>query len=136
MQSEGKVLVIDNGLELASTVRDAARFSTWEYITASEQKEAMMKVLAERPEVIVLGYMEPRGTSFKVHILLKENDDTADIPQVVVDVAPEEQAARGWRKNEGILMDAEEYLCQPLTPEELGEVIERTLARVKVTDVI
>ena len=136
MRSEGKVLVIDNGSGLTSTVQDAASFSAWEYVTASEQKEAMIKALAEQPEVIVLGYLEPRGTSFKLHEQLKENPETADIPQVVVDVAPEEQATRGWRKNEGILMDAEEYLCQPLTPKELGEVVERILARVKVTDAI
>ena len=67
MQSEGKVLVIDNGSGLTSTVQEAARFSTWEYFIISEQKEIMKMVLAERPEVIVLGYLEPRGTSFKVH---------------------------------------------------------------------
>ena len=136
MQSEGKVLVIDNGSGLTGTVQEAARFSTWEYFIISEQKEIMKLVLAERPEVIVLGYLEPRGTSFKIHEELKENSETSTIPQVVVDVAPEEQATRGWRKNEGILMDAEEYLCQPLTPKELGEVVERILARVKVTDAI
>jgi len=136
MQREVKVLVIDNGMGLGNIISDASKFSSWEYVIASGQEEAMMHVHAEQPEIIILGYIEPRGTSFKIHEQFKENPETANIPQIIIDVAPEEQATRGWRKSEGLLMEAEEYICQPVTPEELGEIIERILAKVKVTDFI
>ena len=136
MRTEGKVLVIEDGQELTGIITEAARFSTWEFVFASGQAEMTLRLQTERPEIIVLGYLEPRGESFRVHKQLKENPETADIPQIVIDVSPEEQLTRGWLKSEGLRMDAEEYLSQPVTPEELGEIIERILARVKVTDAI
>jgi len=136
MQTEGKVLVIDSGLALAETARDAAGSSSWEIMLAHDRDEAVNRARIEGPEVIILGYLEPQGEAFRVHRELKQNRGTADIPQVVIDVAPEEQAARGWRKSEGLVMDAEEYLCQPVDPQELGRVVRGILARARVADAV
>lgn len=136
MQGKAKVLVIDNGLGLAETARGAVESSPWELVLAASRGEIAGKVLTEDPEVIVLGYLEPQGETFRIHKQLKENPETAHIPQVVIDAAPEERATKGWRKSEGMLMEAEEYLCQPVGPEELGKVIERILARSQVADMV
>jgi CheY-like chemotaxis protein len=136
MQEKAKVLVIDNGLGLAETTREAAESSTWEATLASGEKEALAKALDDGVGVIVLGYLAPQGESFRVHRLLKEDPETADTPQVIVDAAPEEKATKGWRKNEGLMMDAEEYLCAPVTPEALARAVDRVLARSEVAGAV
>lgn len=131
-----KVLVVDNGLELIEVAQKAAELSAWELTTASKAGEAVEKALSEKPEVIILGYLEPRGEAFRLHRWLRENPKTGDIPQVIVDVARSEQLAKGWRKDEGLKMDAEQYLCLPLGPHELGTVIDGVTAITEVLDVV
>ena len=136
MQASGRVLVIDNGLGLTETAHEAARLSSWEPVFAADRGEAVKKLLTEDPEVIVLGFLQPQGESFRVHRHLKENPETAQIPQIVIDASPEERAIKGWRKGDGLLMEAEEYLWQPVAPEELAGVVGRILARNKVADTV
>ena len=136
MQTVGRVLVIDNGLGLAETVGEAAEFSPWEMALATNRNEAVKRLLTEDPEVIVLGFLRPQGESFRLHRQLKENPETAHVPQVIVDATPEERATKGWRKGDGLLMEAEEYLCQPVSPQELARVVDRIRARSRVADAV
>ena len=131
-----KVLVIDRGPELVAVDRRAAEFSSWKLALASERVEAITKALSENPDLIVLGYLEPQGEAFHLHRQLKENPMTRDIPQVVVDVAPEERPSKGWQKNEGLSMEAEDYLCQPISPPEIAQIVDEILADTKVVDAV
>jgi len=69
------------------------------------------------------GQMEPRGDAFKFHKELKENPKTDIIPLLVIDVRPEEHSRRGWRKEEGAQMCAEDYISRPIEPAELTELV-------------
>ena len=133
MARGNKILMIGKGAEFVDVTQKAAEFSSWELVLAAERKDAIMKALGENPEVIILGYLEPQGEAFNLHKQLKENPKTKGIPLVVVDVSPEEQSAKGWRKFEGIDMQAEDYLCEPVNPLELAGCVERLLVEIKTT---
>jgi CheY-like chemotaxis protein len=129
MMSQGKkVLVVDKRTELTEIAQKAAELSSWELTIATGTKQALELAASETPGIIVLGYLDPQGEAFRLHKQLRENPGTGNIPQVVVDVAPDEQLQKGWRKADGLRMDAEHYLCLPISPPELAKAIDDVAA--------
>jgi hypothetical protein len=57
-----------------------------------------------------VGYLEPRGSSFRLHKKLREGWITKHIPQLVVDVHFPGQPEKAWSPQEAMQMDAEDYL--------------------------
>ena len=79
------------------------------------------------PHIVIVGFLEPRGDSFKLHRELREEPITSYIPLLVVDVCPEEHCRKGWRPYEGMQMDAENYLTRPVESVELKEEVARII---------
>ena len=129
MAGKSKILVIDQDSGLADIAHEAAESSSWEISLVSGSAEGINKAMNENFDLIILGYLEPRGKAFILHKQLKENRKTQDIPQVIVDAAPEERTSKGWLKSQGMKMIAEDYLCQPITPEELVQSVEQVLMK-------
>jgi len=119
MEEQMRVMVIGKGKELIEVANEAAEISSWELITASNRRAAIQKINSESPSIIILGYLEPQGEAFKLHKLLKQNEDTSIIPLIIVDVDSAERNHKGWQKAHGMDMDAEDYLTQPVTAPEL-----------------
>jgi CheY-like chemotaxis protein len=136
MSQGTKVLVVDKRTELTDIAQKAAGLSSWELTITTGTEQALEVAASESPGIIVLGYLEPQGEAFRLHKQLRENPETGNIPQVVVDVAPDEQLQKGWRKADGLRMDAEHYLCLPISPPELAKVIDDVAALNKAIGVI
>lgn len=77
---------------------------------AKSEQDGLERARRERPDAIVLGYLEPRGTSFALHKRLRSGWITKDIPLLVVDVRFNGQAPKGWTREEGMQLDAEDYI--------------------------
>jgi len=136
MQAEVRILVVDEGSELIEVAREASGMYSWELVFASEREDAMRKALMEEPDLIILGCLEPQGETFRLNRELKRNYDTKDIPIVIVYGNPEEQIAKGYQAYDGMRMDAEDYLCQPVSPQELARSVEEILINIGVLDVV
>ena len=78
MHAAGKVPAVSNGLGLAETAREAAELSSWELVLAANRGEAVKKLLTEDPEIIVPGFLQPQGETFRTHRQLKEDPETAE----------------------------------------------------------
>ena len=87
----------------------------------------LLKAEEEQPDLILLGYFEPRGESFNLHKELREHKRTGAIPILVIDVPPRDHLRKGWNRVEGLQMDAEGYLSRPLDPVALNAEIKRIL---------
>ena len=124
MPGDKRVMVVDRGTKLTRIAQEAAELSSWELIIATGTAQALKRTVSEHPAVIILGYLEPQGAVFRLHRRLRENPETENIPQVVVDIAPDEQPQKGWRKADGLRMDAEHYLYLPISPPDLVKVID------------
>ena len=79
--------------------------------------------------MVMVGYLEPRGDAFELHKELRETLVTKNIPLLVVDVSPEEHTRKGWRRDEGMQMDAEDYISRPVEPAELLELVGKILKK-------
>ena len=132
MRLSAKVLVIDGDPEFVRAAREAledANSSSFGVVVATTAREGLERARQEHPDAIVLGYLEPRGTSFQVHDELHSDPLTGEIPLLVVDVRPEDHARKGWKIHEGLRMTAEDYTSRPVGADELVDAVERIIRR-------
>ncbi|MDD5288689.1 MAG: hypothetical protein PHY28_06230 [Dehalococcoidales bacterium] len=87
--------------------------------------DALERVKQDKPDIIVLGYLEPPGTSFELHLKIRKDKDTQHIPLLIVDVRPEEHSRKGWTRRQGQQMNADDYTSKPISSGELRDTIER-----------
>jgi DNA-binding NarL/FixJ family response regulator len=136
MEKKIKVAVIDDDREFLLALQQALEAESLQVITASSKAEIQGKIRTEEPKVIILGTLSPRGEAFSLQSWLKQNPRTKDTPIVVVDAPLEKRLASGWSMDEGVLMEAEEYLTKPVNTTALVGIIQtllkRALKRIKV----
>jgi DNA-binding response OmpR family regulator len=105
-----KVLVIGSESDLPEITTQALN-PEFEIIYASNDEEALDKARKEIPDAIILGYLEPRGSAFDLHQKLRGGWITKNIPLLVVDIDSDQRQKKGWRRDEGLQMDADNYVA-------------------------
>jgi PleD family two-component response regulator len=121
-----RVLVADTDHEFMKTVGISLR-KEFDISHARTPIAVLRKAEEEQPDLILLGYFEPRGESFNLHKELRERDSTASIPILVIDVPPKDHLRKGWNRVEGLQMDAEGYLSRPLDSGTLNSEVKRVI---------
>ena len=121
-----RVLVADTDPDFLKTVGRFLR-KNFDISHASTPPAVLRKAEDEQPDLILLGYFEPRGESFNLHKELRERESTSSIPILVIDVAPQDHLRKGWRRAEGLQMDAEGYLSRPLDSGTLNSEVKRVM---------
>jgi len=119
MAEQPKILVVDDNPQNVEIMK--ARLATENYIVleANNGEEALAKVEADQPDLILLDVMMPKMDGFQVCERLKANDKTKLIPIIIV-------SARTGSEDilKGLQLGADEYLPKPFEHLEL-------MARVK-----
>jgi CheY-like chemotaxis protein len=69
----------------------------------------------------------PRGDAFLFHLWLKQTLGFSNLPIMVINAPPEKQVIKGWRMEEGMQCDAEDFLAKPVEPVALIPRIQRLL---------
>jgi methylenetetrahydrofolate reductase (NADPH) len=118
-RGQRKVLVVGSEPDFLQMVGSALE-SQFDVLPASDENEGLSKARTERPDAIVLGYLEPRGTSFRLHKKLRGGWITKHIPLLVVDVRFPGQSQKGWTSQEAMQMDAEDYLS--IAPDDTASI--------------
>jgi len=136
MGNNKKILIVDDEPEFLLALQRTLEAKSHEVTTASNKTEAQERIRMGEPDVIILGTMNPRGEAFSLHKWLKLNPRTKDLPIVVIDAPLEKRLVSGWSMDEGVQMEAEEYLTKPIEPASLVPLIqallERAIKRIKV----
>jgi DNA-binding NarL/FixJ family response regulator len=125
-----KVLVVDDEAEFVTQTTRALEASGYSVLHASSLTEAQDLVRYHRPDLVIIGTIEPRGAAFQLHRWLKNSPSFNDIPQLVVDAPPEQRLTRGWRWEEGMQLDAEDYFQKPAAVEMMMVTVKKVLDRV------
>ncbi|MFC1961584.1 response regulator [Chloroflexota bacterium] len=138
METMKKILIIDDEPNFVEACTKT--LSTRVCNVVATDKAPDDKMMREVPDVVVLGTLTPAGEAFRLHRWLKGNPRYKGIPLLVIDARPEERAVRGWRREEGMQLEAEGYVSKPIEPAALAlriqgmlEGITKTL-RILVTD--
>jgi DNA-binding NarL/FixJ family response regulator len=124
-----KILVIDDEAEFTTEVKKALKAKDYQVVTASNSEQAQEVVRREKPELVILGTILPRGDAFRLHQWLKQNPSFRDLPLIVVDASPGERLLKGWLMDEGLRLEAEDYVTKPIEPASLLPRVERLLKK-------
>ncbi len=115
-----KILAVDDERAIVRLVQVNLERQGYEVVTAFDGKEALEKVEAENPDLIVLDVMMPYMDGFEVLQNLKKNQMTRDIPVIMLTAkAQDADVFRGWQSG----VDC--YLTKPFNPMELTAFVKR-----------
>src|SRR4030042_715391 len=106
MAEKKKILIIDDELDFVEAFRMTLKAKNFEAVTTSSRPQAQ-ESLKFNPDCIVLGTLTPAGEAFKLHQWLRANPRYRDIPLMVIDARYEERSSKGWRKSEGMQLEAD-----------------------------
>ncbi len=122
-QRKAKVLVADDDPAIQELIRLNLEVQGYEVVIASNGVETIRKALSEQPDLIILDILMPEMDGYEVMRLLKNSEETSNIPVIVLTAyASDAGALISWVEG------AEGYLAKPFNPDELLMLIERVLA--------
>ncbi len=115
-----KVMVVDDAhsdLKLMESILQSAGHQVVSYADGARLEE---RLLAERPDVLLLDIVMPNRNGYEILRALKKDDRTRRTPVVLV-TSKNQESDRVWGKRQG----ADEYVTKPFTPEQLLTVVRR-----------
>jgi DNA-binding response OmpR family regulator len=113
-QCSERILVVEDDRDLCGLLSELLDVGGYRTATACDATNALDKVLAERPDAIVLDVMLPDRSGFDVCRELKFRRETNLIPILML-TALDDDKARG----KGLRVGADRYLTKPFEPDEL-----------------
>jgi DNA-binding response OmpR family regulator len=131
MGSDKKILLIDDEPDFVEAFSRTLEAKSYQVITAS--REQVQDRMSDEPDIVVLGTITPAGEAFRLHQWLKGHPRYKDIPLLVIDARYEERPIKGWRREEGMQLEAEGYVSKPVEPAALAPQIQSLLEGVTRT---
>lgn len=118
-----KILIADDDVILTEILRFRLEGAQHQVVTAADGMEAIAKVSAEEPDLILLDSMMPIMSGPEVLARLKAGSETERIPVVMLTARDGEDDIVSALKG-----GASEYMLKPFIPQELLLRIERLLS--------
>jgi DNA-binding NarL/FixJ family response regulator len=125
-----KILIVDDDLKFTEALKATLLNESYVVFTAKDRVQAQEIVRSQEPDMIILGTIMPRGDAFIFHTWMKQALGFSSLPIMVINAPPEQQVIKGWRMEEGMQCDAEDFLARPVEPAALVPRIQKLLDRV------
>jgi DNA-binding response OmpR family regulator len=124
-----KILIVDDEPFNVDYLEQELEELGYETVSAANGQEALEKVVAEVPDLILLDVMMPVMDGFTVCRILKDHEDTRLIPVIIMTAldASEDRV-------KGIKAGADDFLTKPVNEEELLARIETALKLKRTVD--
>ncbi len=136
MERKTKILLVDDESEFIEDIQAKLLAKGWQVFIAGYRSQAEEIARREKPDLVILGTMLPRGDAFMFHQWLKQSRNFREVPLIVVDAPLEKALIKGWRMDEGLRLEAEEYMIKPVEPTLLvsraEKLLDRTTRRISV----
>jgi DNA-binding NarL/FixJ family response regulator len=136
MKKKQTVLIVDDERDFVEALKQTLEKENYIVAIAYDREEAEQMVRAHEPDVIVLGTIMPRGDAFLFHKWMKQTLGFGNLPIMVINAPPEKQLLKGWRMDEGMQMDAEDFLAKPVETTSLipriQALLDRTTKKIRV----
>ena len=116
-----KILVVDDEPEFVDMLKIRLEANDYAVVTAANGKEGVEKAAAEKPDLILLDILMPEMDGYSALKELKANNETRDIPVIVVTAKSKMQ---GLFLVEGI----NDYVVKPFEADDLLLRIKRVVA--------
>ncbi len=129
MESRPRILIVDSEPDFIKGLQRELH-SLCDIIIATSKAAAQEVTLSERFDMVVLGTLVPRGDAFAFHRWLKRVSRFDDMALIVIDAPSDQQYVAGWTREEGMRLDADDYLAKPVEPVTLVPRITKLLDHV------
>lgn len=124
-----KILAVDDERHIVRLVQVNLERAGYEVVTAFDGKDALEKVEAEQPDLVVLDVMMPYMDGFEVLQNLRKNPSTRELPVIMLTAkAQDADVFRGWQSG----VDC--YLTKPFNPMELISFVKRIFKSLEEAD--
>ncbi len=132
--AKAKIMIIDDDPDFRDAITPILQSSLYQVVTASNPKEGKEKILAEKPDLILLDIMmDSLFDGFSLcHAIktAKEFKDVADTPVIFVSAVKEMTGSRFQFKGEDQgLCGPDDYIDKPVKPDDLIARIEGLLKK-------
>ncbi|MEH6471390.1 MAG: phosphate regulon transcriptional regulator PhoB [Halopseudomonas sp.] len=119
-----RVLIVDDEAPIREMLMLALEMAGYECQDASNAQEAMLYVVDNRPDLILLDWMMPGTSGLELARRLKKDELTAAIPIIML-------TAKGDEDNKvlGLEAGADDYITKPFSPRELVARLKAVLRR-------
>lgn len=124
--TEGKrVVCVEDEAEMIDLIRLILGRKGFEVIGAKGGKKGLEVIREEKPDLVLLDLMMPDMDGWEVYQQLKADQETRDIPVIVVTAK-----AQSIDKVLGLhIAKVEDYISKPFSPQELMDSVDRVLER-------
>jgi DNA-binding NarL/FixJ family response regulator len=129
MEKKRTIMIVDDEIDFTEAMKKTLENQDYSVVVACDREQAEKTLRAHEPDMIILGTIMPRGDAFLFHRWMKQTLGFSNLPLMVIDAPSEKQLLKGWRTDEGLQMDAEEYLAKPIEPVALIPRIQALLDR-------
>jgi DNA-binding response OmpR family regulator len=117
-----KILVVDDHPHIVRLVQRELETEAHEIITAADGEEALTKIRAECPDLVVLDVMLPKKSGLDVLRAVKADPATQAIPVILLTVRDQDADV-----TLGLQLGADWYVPKPFRPGDLATLAARFL---------
>lgn len=117
------VLVVDDEYLTRDLLRMMLERSGYTVCEAEDGLDALQAVETNRPDIVLMDAMMPRMDGFTAIRALRDNEQTASLPIIMLSVRAHRAAVE-----EGLAAGADRYLTKPISRKDLVRNIEEILA--------
>ena len=124
-----KILIVDDEPSIVMLLKARLEDSRYEVITGHDGQEALDKARQEKPDLIILDIMLPKIDGYKVASILKSDENTRDIPIVMLTARTLAQDIKA-----GMESGAVSYMQKPFKSEVLLAIVRGLINRKKMKE--
>ena len=122
-----KILVVDDDPNMVAAVEAVLQSGSYNVVTAADGEEGLRKVATEQPDLIILDVVMPGKHGFQVCKEIKADPKFARIPVLMLTVYPGDREKLNLSMQEGMTMEAEDYIQKPFAPDEFLNRVKRLM---------
>ncbi|WP_305823438.1 response regulator transcription factor [Massilia brevitalea] len=109
-----KILIVDDSPTERYYLTDILVKNGFSVSTAENGEDALLKIRADRPELILMDVVMPGANGFQVTRSIARDPELSSVP-VIICSSKNQETDRIWGMRQG----AQDYLVKPVDPEQL-----------------
>jgi DNA-binding response OmpR family regulator len=121
------ILVVDDDPDLVETVAMMLESKGCEVGRAYDGIEGEESIKKRRPDLIILDVMMPRKDGYELCAELKANQETSDIPIVLLTAVGEAVPTTKYTHADGMSTEADDYIAKPIDTDGMWQVVSALL---------
>lgn len=124
-----KILVVDDEPTIVRLMEFILARQGHEMIVAVNGEEALQKIKAHQPDLVLLDIMMPRIDGYEVAQRVRADPQTAALPIIMLSAKAQDEDVR-----KGVEVGVDEYVTKPFTPDHLVQVVSEYLSRIEAAE--